>query len=89
MNTADSFTGDIIAFLDSSKDRTELRRLLRARCQKERATNDFIRGAIIDALSPAMLDTPAIVQQLVGRAIMRHVDWKAVAQWATFSPEDN
>jgi hypothetical protein len=29
------------------------------------------------------------VQQIVGRALMRHVDWQAVAQWATVRPEDN
>jgi hypothetical protein len=84
-NTIDSFTGDIIAFLDCSQDRDELRRLIRRR----EPTNIFIRGAVIDALAPTMLQTPPLVQQIVGRALMRHVDWQAVAQWATVNPEDN
>jgi|688.fasta_scaffold2707839_2 hypothetical protein len=87
-NTVDSFTGDIIAFLECGRA-DELRAMLRKRDDNKESTEEFLRSNLIAALCPAMLKTPALVQQIVGRALMRHVDWRAVAQWATVRPEDN
>jgi hypothetical protein len=89
MNTIDSFTGDIIAFLNCGGRADEFRSLLRKRDNGEQPADEFIQEAVIAVLSPIMVETPALVQQLVGRALVRHVDWRAIAQWATVNPEAN
>jgi hypothetical protein len=86
--TADSFTGDIIAFLNAAGGAT-LRGLLKTHGTDGLSTSEFLKKGMLFAMAPNMVNAPPLIQQVVGRAMMRHVDWDAVAEWASVNPEVN
>jgi hypothetical protein len=83
----DSFTGDVISLLKHG-GRDKLRSMIREHSDGE-PVHDFIRRGLATALVPLMEDAPDIAKQIVARALLYHVDWQAVATWATVNPEDN
>lgn len=87
MTTAiDSFTGDVAALMRLG-GRHKLDEAIRAVPRDE--LPEFLRRGLIETLAPIMLETPPFVQQIVGRALMEHVDWQTVAAMTATNPEAN
>lgn len=85
-NTVDNFTGDVIALLEcgDKQQRLQIMRLVR-----DEPLPDFIRSGVVASLYPFMENAPGFVRQVVARALVDHVDWTAVAEWAVTDPEAN
>lgn len=82
----DGFTGDVIALIGVGNP-DERRAILRQ--VDDEPLGQFIRNGIVMSLTPFMQKAPAFVAQIVGRALMEHVDWDEVAEWAMTDPEAN
>ena len=82
----DSFTGDVAALMRIG-GRHKLDDAIRGVPRDE--LPEFLRRGLIETLAPIMLETPPFVQQVVGRALMEHVDWAVVATMAATNPEAN
>lgn len=84
--TIGGFTGDVITLLSiGGKDKA--REIVKG-VDFESLPN-FIRNGIISSLMPSVSEAPDFAQQLLGRALMEHVDWAAVAQWLMTDAESN
>lgn len=84
--TIGGFTGDVITLL-SIGDKAQAREILKL--VDGEPLPDFIRNGIVMSLAPSVQKLPAFAQQILGRALMEHVDWNAVAQWAMTDAEAN
>lgn len=80
------FTSDVMTLIRmSGKDKA--REILREVDGDE--LPEFIRDGIIESLKPSAQKLPAFAQQLLGRALVEHVDWGAVAAWMMTDAEAN
>lgn len=83
------FTSDVITLLT----RCESERLPAAATAREIGDDEAVGRelcrALIAGLSPTMINLPPFIQQIVGRALMEEVDWKAVAVRIKCPPELN
>lgn len=85
-NTVDNFTGDVIDLLAAGGKDDRLRIL---RSVKNEPLPEFIRTGVCCSLVEFMDKAPWFVRQIVARALVEHVDWEAVAEWAVTDPEAN
>lgn len=84
--TTDGFTGDVVALILCG-DKSERLNLLRQ--VDDEPISEFLKRGVILSLSPIMQSVPPFVAQVVGLALMEHVDWDEVALWAMTDPEAN
>lgn len=84
--TIGGFTGDVITLL-SIGGKSGAREILKL--VHDESVGAFLRDGIIASLTPSVQKLPAFAQQILGRALMEHVDWDAVAEWALTDEEAN
>lgn len=80
--TSTGFTDDVISLLGVGgvERRAQLLEIFE---DVDQPLDEFIKENLIASLCPIMEKTPAFVRQVVARALLDHVDWKHVAQWAS------
>lgn len=79
-NTKDYFTGDVLTLLGigGSERKQQLREIL---SDIDAPLDEFIRDNVLASIAPCMVKSPDFVKQIVGRALVDHVDWRHVAAW--------
>lgn len=79
--TSTGFTDDVISLLSVGGDERRSQ-MLEIFDGADEPLEQFIKDGLIASLCPVMENTPAFVRQIVARALLDHVDWKHVANWA-------
>lgn len=74
-NAYSGFTSDVITLLTANEVTADFVRLV-----DREELPDFLRDGLIASLAPFVQKLPAFAQQLLGRALVDHVDWATVAQ---------
>jgi hypothetical protein len=84
------FTDDVISFVTMGEKMgsTTIRDAVR-NVEDPEMKVEMIRNSLVLVLSPIMSVMPPFIQQIVGRAFMEYVDWKAVVSRIETNPEDN
>jgi hypothetical protein len=79
--TSTGFTDDVISLLSVGGEERRAQ-MLEIFEDVDQPLDEFIKDNIIACLCPSMEKALPFVRQIVARALLDHVDWNHVAQWA-------
>jgi hypothetical protein len=82
IETRDNFTGDFLALVGmrGAPGIDQMREALLQIDGDYEEMGEVLKMNFIGAIAPDMVKALPIVQQIVGRAVMEHVEWAAVAR---------
>jgi len=89
----DGFTRDVITLVGMRADGAKLIRDTMNNIERNggdiEARAEFLKTTLLGVLAEDMVKVPPFVQQIVARALVDHVDWRAVAIRAGTNVEAN